>query len=207
MAKVIASQGDSIPSIATDNGFFWETIWNHPENAQLKAKRKNPNQLMPGDEVFVPELRIKSVSKGADARHKFKRKGVPAKFRLLLKLLGEPRANEAYVLEIDGNTYRGSTDGGGILEQVIPPNAKGGQLLLKGGKEVIPIRIGSLNPIDEVSGIQQRLNNLGFTCGSEDGELDDQTRAAIRAFQQAHGLEPTGEPDGATKAKLGELHQ
>ncbi len=206
MPKITASQGDSIPSIAMDNGFFWETIWNHPENAQLKAKRKTPNQLMPGDEVFVPELRIKTVSKGTDGRHKFKRKGVPAKFRLQLKLLDEPRANEAYVLEIDGNTFKGTTDGNGILEQFIPPNAKGGRLLLNGGKEVIQIRIGFLNPIDEISGIQQRLNNLGFNCGSEDGELDDQTRAAIRAFQEAYGLQATGEPDGPTKAKLAGLH-
>ncbi|MCC7497230.1 MAG: peptidoglycan-binding protein [Bryobacterales bacterium] len=206
MPKIIASQGDSIPSIATDNGFFWETIWNHPENAQLKARRKSPNQLLPGDEVFVPELRIKSVSKGTDARHKFKRKGVPAKLRLQLKLLGEPRANESYVLEIDSDTYKGTTDGNGILEQFIAPNAKGGRLLLNGGKEVIPIRLGHLNPVEDISGVQQRLNNLGFNCGSEDGELDDQTRAAVRAFQEANGLQPTGEPDGPVKAKLSELH-
>ncbi|MCX6625596.1 MAG: peptidoglycan-binding domain-containing protein [Acidobacteria bacterium] len=206
MPKITAAQGDSIPSLAMDNGFFWETIWNHPENAQLKAKRKTPNQLMPGDEVFIPELRIKHVSKGADARHKFKRKGVPAKLKIQLKRLGEPRANEPYVLEIDGTTIKGSTDGNGILEQFIPPNAKGGRILLNGGKEVIPVRIGHLNPVDEISGIQQRLNNLGFNCGSEDGELDNQTRSAIRAFQEANGLPVTGEPDGATKAKLSGLH-
>ena len=206
MPKVTASQGDSIPSLATENGFFWETIWNHPENAQLKAKRKTPNQLMPGDEVFIPELRIKRVSKGTDGKYKFKRKGVPARLKIQFKLLGEPRANEPYVLDIDGTTVKGTLDGNGVLDQFIPPNAKGGKVMFNGGKEVIPIRIGHLNPVDETSGIQQRLNNLGFACGSEDGELDDATRAALRAFQEAHGLNPTGEPDAATKGKLSELH-
>ena len=54
----------------------------------MKAKRKTPNQLMPGDEVFIPELRIKRVSKGTDGKYKFKRKGVPAKLKIQFKLLG-----------------------------------------------------------------------------------------------------------------------
>jgi hypothetical protein len=206
MPKVTVSQGDSIPSIAADNGFFWETIWNHPENAQLKAKRKSPNQLVPGDEVFVPELRQKWVSKGVDGTHKFKRKGVPARLKIQLKLLGEPRANEPYVLELDGRQIKGTTDGNGMVDQFIPPNARGGRLILGGGKEIIPVRIGHLNPIEEISGVKQRLNNLGYQCGSEDDELDPRTRVALKAFQAEHGLPVTGEPDAATKAKLRELH-
>ena len=110
------------------------------------------------------------------------------------------------MLDIDGTTTKGTLDGNGILEQFIPPNAKGGRVMFNGGKEIIPIRIGHLNPVDEVSGAQQRLNNLGFRCGSEDGDLDNATKAALLAFQQAHGLNPTGELDAATKGKLSELH-
>ena len=62
MSTVTISLGDSIPSLAKDNGFFPDTIWNHPQNAGLRSKRKSQNQLYPGDEVFIPELR-----KGTDA--------------------------------------------------------------------------------------------------------------------------------------------
>jgi len=200
------SQGESIPSIAADNGFFWDTLWSHPQNAALKAKRKTPNQLAPGDQVFIPDLRKKVESRGVDATHKFKVKGVPAKIKMQLKMLGQPRANEPYVLQIDDQLIKGTLDGSGKLEQFMPPNARSGQLILGGGKEVIPLRLHCLNPIDDPAGIQQRLNNLGFQCGSEDGELDDQAQEAIKQFQGKYGLPITGEMDAATKAKLAEIH-
>ncbi|HLJ13771.1 MAG TPA: peptidoglycan-binding domain-containing protein [Bryobacteraceae bacterium] len=206
MLNQTADLGDSILSIATDNGFFWETVWNHPQNAQLKALRKDPTLLAPGDSVFVPDLRKQVETRPTDARHIFKRKGVPAKLRIQLRVLGEPRANEPYVLNIDGTIFQGNTDGNGVVEQFIPPNAKGGELRLNGGKEVIPVKIGYLNPIDILSGVQQRLNNLGIYCGSEEGDMNDDTAAALRRFQQKYGLPVTGNADAATKAKLQQLH-
>ena len=109
---ITVSAGDSIPSIAHDSGHFWETLWNHPDNAELKALRKNPNILAPGDEVTVPPIRIKDFSGGTDARHSFKRKGVPAKLKMQLFLLGEPRSNEKYTLILDGEIIHGTTDAG-----------------------------------------------------------------------------------------------
>lgn len=206
MPKYTVSSGDSITSIAHENGFLSKTIWDHPENAGLKAKRKDPNILFPGDEVFIPDKDLKWETRPTNAKHVFQVKGEPNKFKLRLMKLGQPRANEAYVLEIDGKLYNGSTDSNGMLEQVIPRDAKGGKLVLKGGKETYPVRIGYLDPIDEVSGIQHRLNNLGFNCGSPGGELNDETRDAIRQFQTKYKLEVTGEPDDATKAKLRQLH-
>jgi len=206
MGKVTVSQGDCIASMAHENGFFWETIWNHGENAALKAKRGDPNQLVAGDEVFVPDKDLKQESCATEQRHKFKIKGATNKFRVQLKALDEPRANEDYVLEIDGKLRKGKTDSSGVIEEIIPGNARGGRIILSGGKEEIPIRLGNLDPIDTLSGVQQRLNNLGFDCGGEDGEMNDQTKAAIELFQTKHKVPVTGEADGPTKAKLKELH-
>jgi peptidoglycan hydrolase-like protein with peptidoglycan-binding domain len=44
-----------------------------------------------------------------------------------------------------------------------------------------------------VSGVQARLQNLGFDPGKVDGVLGPRTRAAIRTFQRSMGIE---EPDG-----------
>lgn len=200
------SQGGSIPSVAKDNGFFWETLWDHPDNAALKEKRKNPNVLFEGDEVFVPEKELKEVTKPTEAKHKFKRKGDPLKFRLQLMMMGKPRKNEDYVLVVDGKQIQGKTDGDGKLEATIPGNATGGTIKLRGGQEEYPVRIGHLDPIDTVSGVKQRLNNLGFTCGSEGDSLDEGTTAALQRFQTKFKLTPSGEADDATKAKLAELH-
>lgn len=198
--------GDSIPSIAKNNGFFWETIWNRPENAALKGQRKDPNVLAPGDQVFVPDIDLKYENRATNAKHKFKMKGEQIKFKLQLLMFGQPRKNEAYTLVIDGKLYQGTTDGDGRLEHIVPANAQGGVIKLRGGKEKYPVKVGHLNPIDEISGVQQRLNNLGFNAGDEDGQMNDRLKAALQAFQAKYQLPVTGDADGATKAKLESCH-
>jgi hypothetical protein len=32
----------------------WQTVWNAPQNAALKARRKDPKLIQPGDKIFVP---------------------------------------------------------------------------------------------------------------------------------------------------------
>jgi hypothetical protein len=54
---------------------------------------------------------------------------------------------------------------------------------------------------------QARLTYLGFDPRGVDGVLGNGTRAALRAFQTAHSLPPTGEPEAATLARLAELAQ
>lgn len=204
--KYTVGLGDSIPSLAHDNGHFWETLWDHSENAELKAKRKNPNILFPGDEVYIPPIRVQDHKGSTDTRHKFVRKGIPAKLKMQLFLLGEPRRNEPYTLILDDEIIHGTTDGDGNLEHFIKPNSKGGILRLNGGKEEYPVRVGHLNPIDTISGIKQRLNNLGYNCGNESNEIDDLLTQALVQFQGDHDLEPTGEIDAATRGKIESVH-
>jgi hypothetical protein len=204
--KHTVSPGDSIPSLAHDNGHFWETLWNHPANAALKAKRKNPNILAPGDEVFIPPIRVQDHSGATDARHSFKRKGIPAKLKMQLFLLGEPRRNEPYTLILDGEMIKGTTDGDGNLEHFIPPNCKGGVIKLNAGKEEYPVRVGHLNPIDTISGLKQRLNNLGYYCGDESDDETEQFKQAVVQFQGDQKLKQTGELDAATRGKIESLH-
>ena len=47
--------GDCISSIAFERGFFPDTIWNHGDNSDLKTRREDPNVLLPGDVVVVPD--------------------------------------------------------------------------------------------------------------------------------------------------------
>jgi hypothetical protein len=202
-------QGDCIESIAFEHGHFWETIWNHPDNQQLKSLRRDPNVLLAGDKVFVPDLRPKDESGATEQRHSFKRKGVPSKLRIVLKDENDqPRADVPYTLEIDGQLFSGQTDGQGGLQHRIPPDAKQGKLTIGTGDEAEEheLQLGHIDPITEVSGVQARLNNLGFDSGAIDGELGPQTKDAIRAFQAEYGLPVTGEPDQATRDKLKEEH-
>ena len=205
MPKRKVGTGETTSSLAKKNGFFWRTIWEHPENAELRAKRRDPNVLFETDDIFIPDKEIKKVSKATESEHVFRRKGEPSKIKLQMLRVGKPRAGEDYVLEIDGVKTDGKTDGDGKLEHYIPGDAKSGKLIFKGGKEVHPLRLGNLDPLDQISGVQQRLNNLGYNCGGEMGKSGDKTKAAIRKFQIENKLDESGEPDAATKAKLQEL--
>jgi peptidoglycan hydrolase-like protein with peptidoglycan-binding domain len=50
---------------------------------------------------------------------------------------------------------------------------------------------------------QERLGDRGFNPGPRDGQMGEKTQVALRQFQRAHGLPPTGVLDDATRAALG----
>jgi peptidoglycan hydrolase-like protein with peptidoglycan-binding domain len=56
----------------------------------------------------------------------------------------------------------------------------------------------------DVERAQKALKQAGHDPGPADGVLGVQTSAALRAYQKAHGLEPTGRLDAATAARLRE---
>src|SRR5262245_51884844 len=128
-------QGDTIASIAGEFGLFPDAVWNHPDNAELKSKRKDPHVLMPGDVVHIPDLRIKELDKAAGSRHRFRRKGVPKFLELQLLDEGKPMKDLEYRIEIDGKTSNGKTNADGLLKHPIPLNARKAKLFLANGSE------------------------------------------------------------------------
>jgi hypothetical protein len=195
--------GDCISSIAERYGFFWQTIWN--ANPELKALRKNPNVLLPGDIVKIPDLVEKNQSCPTDKRHIFVKKGTPAKFRLVLERHNVPLANRRYILDIDGKIFEGQTDSTGLLEANISPAARQGFLRLPDDQLECQLELGNLDPLDELVGVQQRLQNLGFLETMPSGEMDEDTRAALAYFQSSVNLPATGDLDEATRAKLRQM--
>lgn len=202
----VVEAGECVGSIAFANGFFPRTIWEHPENADLRAKRKDPNVLLAGDVVQVPDLRSKEIPVAAGQSHKFVRRGVPERFRLQLRRRGKPRADLRFELHVEGKVIEGRTDASGTLEAWIPPDAKEGELLLVETGERYRLALGKLDPVEELSGVQHRLFNLGLYQGPLDGKAGPSLAGAVKAFQVRHGLPDTGELDGATRAKLKEAH-
>jgi len=208
MPDYTVQQGDCISSIAQQHGFSWQTIWNHANNAGLRAKRQSPNVLLPGDVLFIPDKEEKIHPGPTEKRHTFKKKGVPAKLRLKIEFNDEPRANQPYFLQIDGRHYSGNTDAQGRLAHSIPLDARKGKLKvgIPPDQDEYDLDLGHMDPVDEVSGVQARLNNLGFDCGPADGKMGPDTEAALRSFQEKHKLQVTGKADAATRAKLVDIH-
>lgn len=123
-------------------------------------------------------------------------------------LQDQPRAGVAYTVEIGTLSIQGTTGSDGMLECDIPPNAREGRLILEPGtpnETILPLNLGHLDPLDEVSGVKQRLANLTFPCG-EGNEATPELEAALRVFQEKHGLEVTGSLDPKTKDALEKAH-
>ncbi|HSR13565.1 MAG TPA: peptidoglycan-binding protein [Thermodesulfobacteriota bacterium] len=214
MPEYTVKQGDTLPKIAAKHGFQdYQTICNHPQNSTLKKKRQNPNILYPGDKVFIPEKDGKEVSGGTDQKHTFKRKGKPLILRIkLVDMRNKPLAGADCELHIEGNVYCLTSDSQGRIEHEIPPSAEDGRLVVKNPAappEGIPIRIGHLDPIEEVSGWKARLNNLGYNAGPIDDKETEPLRSAVEEFQIDHFKDPAqvdGKCGPKTQAKLKEVH-
>lgn len=198
-------QGETIAKIADAEGMTVEKIWHDAANSQLRSKYDNSDILMPGETLTIPDKTEKQESAASDSRHRFKKLIGFSLLKVQLMEDEEPRANIDYILKVDGIRYEGSTDGDGILEQKIPNDANKGTIFI-GETEEIPLKIGVMDPIDECSGIQKRLGNLGYDCGKFTVEMNEATAAALRGFQGDNDLDVTGEIDQPTKDKLLELH-
>jgi len=202
-------QQDCLSSIAIQHGLTAATIWNDPANDSLRHIRKNYNILLPGDELVIPDMRKGEVSAATEQKHTFRRHGVPDKLRItLLDDEGEPRKKLRYTIVIDGHTTDGVTDETGTVEITISPKAKTGKLRIGEGEdeEVFVLSLGGIDPINTLSGAQQRLHNLGYCCERIDGVNDEKTEITIQEFQSEHEMEVTGSYDDATQDKLEELY-
>ena len=108
--------GDCMSSIAEEYGFSVDTLWNSSDNSSLKDLRKDPNTLVPGDIVVIPDRTEKTVSCETAQTHKFKLSGAPTMFRLQLFEDEKALASLDWQMDIAGKKYSGTTDASGVLE-------------------------------------------------------------------------------------------
>ncbi len=198
--------GDTVVSLADKHGLYAVTIWDHPSNSKVRELRTDMSVLMPGDVVTIPDKRVKFEKRPTGKKHVFRRKGIPAILKLQLFRMHIPRAKQKYCLTVEGVEKKGTTDDMGILQEYVPAQATDAELVIGDDECRISLRFGQLDPLNEIAGVQKRLNNLGYDCGPPDNRLNDATKAALTMFQRDHGLRQSGEIDADTKQKLNEVH-
>jgi len=200
-------QGDTLARIADEHGFSdYKTIWDRPENAELRQQRDNPNVLSPGDKIFIPDKTAKTVTCATGSAHRFTLKGTATRLRLvLLDLGGAPLKNTAVELTVEGQTSTVHTDGNGLLDQVLPPHAQ--DATVRVGEIEYDIKIGHLDPPDQQTGLVARLRNMGYLAPGADSEVDpDELKFAVELFQRDHQLTVDGSDTSQVEQKMKDIY-
>lgn len=203
--------GDWIGALAARYGFSdWTQIWNHPSNAELRARRGTADLLMVGDLLQIPDAAMAGVDVATDVRAVFvlRRQDV-----LRVRITGvapfiEELGRVPFELRVGDRSLCGSlAEDGQVLEMPLPRSVRSAEVFVM-GRKLVDLAIGGLGPVDEHKGAFARLESLGYTAeiitteGSSRQRVAEPIVTALLRFQRSHGLEPTGELDAATKRAL-----
>lgn len=208
--------GENILLIAKQAGFRnWQTIFEHQKNQTFRQNNPDPYSIHTGDSVWIPEKMPRPGFKcEVGKEHQFVVKTLKASLYLVLENDDDlSYADRKYEIWINGQQYGNEerrTSGDGVVTGEIPVVPEIELKIWFEGDADEPttyiVRTGDLDPIDTIAGVQDRLNNLGYDCGDEQGEIGPETKAALQAFQSDFGLAPTGEIDDATRRILQQEH-
>lgn len=185
-SRHLVTGGECMASIASRYGFRdYRALYDHPDNAELKRKRPNPNVLAPGDVVAIPDLAVeKSESLAVDRAHRVRVVRPKKELRILFEdARGEPLASVPYLFEVEGAEPKsGNTDGSGMLKERVPIGATRATVTFAG--RTLRLRLHDLRPLSETDdegarGMRDRLKNLGYHLGAE------RPRPAIAALRAA----------------------
>lgn len=198
-------QGEHLSGIAAKYGFRTiNVIWEHASNAALKARRKNPHVLLPGDQIAIPDKQEKIESRGTTETHRFVLVGQKLTLRITLRDINDkPRPGVSCTLTISNESKPVVTDGAGTITTAISKSARTGTLVVQDLD--LPLLIGHLDPVEEKSGQLGRLNNLGYEAGEPDSP-HILFRSAVEEFQCDQKMAVTGKCDTATQARLKRVH-
>lgn len=211
--RYIVRQGDHLRRLAHARSVSPESIWEHPDNAELREQRESMEALLPGDILHMPAAPATGAVVLPNQANRYRAHVPTVEIPLTLRDgRGEPLANASFRIDGAGTDQ---TDGDGRVTLRVGAHVRDVRLIFDApiaglADPTMRLRVGHLDPIEAPTGIDGRLENLGyFVSRGIDG--DEHERAfrratALRDFQRAAGLEATGEIDDATRDALREAH-
>jgi hypothetical protein len=216
----VVEQGEDAVSIAWAYGFSdWEDVWNHEQNRAVRESHRSPKVLSPGTELFVPENPKARFDLRTNQPHRIQIEVPTTNLDVRIALVdGRPLANREYALFYRhggrDEVIEGSTDGDGwVRHEKLPIDVPWVWVVFRDSLQRYRLELRGLDPVrvgsePYITGVQARLNNLGFFAGNIDGKLGPKTRSALRQFQLEvlEEEEPTGEIDDATLDALEKEH-
>jgi hypothetical protein len=213
----VVCQGDSLTTLAASYGFDAQSTWAASENASLRALRSDPDALAACDVLYIPDAAppvLHDLTQGTTNQFT----STPDLLYAAIKCqdeTGQPLAGKAYVIEgLPSSPIQGTTDESGLINLELPADATSASVYFSDLGYALTLNVAHLDPSEEDSGVQQRLEALGLLGGSPavvDSDAfqivaDEYRQAAIAAFQTKNGLAVTGVVDDATRTALATSH-
>ena len=209
----VVERGEYLSLIALKHGFHDQrVIWDHPDNAALKQLRRNPNVLLAGDRIVIPDRTPGEAAAATGTVNQFQAVTDAAALNVDFENASrKAMSNRDGPLTLAGVDASGafvkarpiqtSTDGTGRLHQDFtgPFTERAAategdfQMLAQPTEAPATFRlfIGGLDPVDEPSGQRARLDNLGYFAGYTENDRD-QLEWATEEFQADEKLKDRG---------------
>jgi hypothetical protein len=163
MEPYVIRQGDYLLQVAHTFGFDADTVWNDDKNSDLARLRPDHNILRPGDILYIPDQAYKTPdyqSLNTGATNSFVADAPTTTINI--QFSDAQLASQAcIVVELDHLTGL-TTDGSGLLTFAAPVTLQIATITFSVLALTYSCRIGFLDPINTLSGIYQRLQNLGY---------------------------------------------
>jgi hypothetical protein len=197
MQPYVIKQGDYLAALAHQLGFDADTVWNDPSNAQLQQLRPNPNILFPGDVLQIPDPPAQPVA-GTSLTPGSSNSFVSDAPTVTISVTfagGDPTtyASKAYTIQELAGLTGLTTDGSGLVTFQALVTLQVATITFTESGESRQLSIGGTDPINTLSGIFKRLQNLGFIDPDADLDASDLSvlRSALYHFTLANGPPPS----------------
>jgi hypothetical protein len=186
--NIVSGQG--VDKIAYWAGRLPKTIWSHGNNAKLAGARQGWNVLARNDPIFIPPVQSKSINVRPCYRYFLVRHYMMARFRLRLCAGMQPLSGVPFLLEFqDVAPVEGLMGEGGIIDIEVPAFVEAVKVTFGNPSFTFVLKLESLLPIADDSGVQQRLRNLGFPFVSD---THPWAAGVIKRAQQSFGQTAMG---------------
>lgn len=207
MPPYVVRPGDHLTQIALRHRVDPASAWRDPRNEGLRARGRSPEQLAPGDVLFLPDPDGAPLPLRVGAFSAYRADVPRARVPVVLRDAAGPLRDTDFEVEGLGAVRPGCTDheGRAVIEVPLPTRAV--TLHIPSRRLRVTLAVGDLDPVTTDAGVYARLVNLRLAAPrSTGGFTRDELADAVRAFQRAEGIEATGHLDDAARALLRARH-
>jgi hypothetical protein len=169
----VIRQGDFLLKVAHKFGFDADTIWNDAKNDALRQVRPNPNILLPGDVLYIPDQanRTPALKPLVTGTTNTFTSHTPT-LSLTCKFIGAEAAtyaSKAFTVQELADLVGLQTDDQGVATFPIPVTLTRATITFIETGECVELGIAAMDPINSLEGIFKRLQNLGHIPREVDG--------------------------------------